>query len=176
MAHHHPQNPRPRSPSPRTPRFRRPKVSRRRHQAAHPGSSRLLPAAIERIRRTQRRPHPLRRRRRRSPQNHRRHRPPERLPRIIKSKSMVSEEIELTPDLEKAGLDVVETDLGEFIVQISHDRPSHLVAPSSIRIARPSAKPSATISGPRTPTTRRTLTTTGPSCTSATNFAAPIWG
>jgi L-lactate dehydrogenase complex protein LldF len=47
----------------------------------------------------------------------------------IKSKSMVSEEINLVPALEAAGIDVVETDLGEFIVQISHDRPSHLVAP-----------------------------------------------
>jgi len=47
----------------------------------------------------------------------------------IKSKSMVSEEIDLVHDLEKIGMDVVETDLGEFIVQISHDRPSHLVAP-----------------------------------------------
>jgi L-lactate dehydrogenase complex protein LldF len=49
--------------------------------------------------------------------------------RIIKSKSMVTEEIHLAPALEKAGLDVVETDLGEFIVQISKDRPSHIVAP-----------------------------------------------
>ena len=49
--------------------------------------------------------------------------------RIIKSKSMATEEIELTPHLERAGLDVVETDLGEFIIQVSHDRPSHLVAP-----------------------------------------------
>jgi L-lactate dehydrogenase complex protein LldF len=49
--------------------------------------------------------------------------------RLIKSKSMVSEEIELASHLERAGMDVVETDLGEFIVQISHDRPSHLVAP-----------------------------------------------
>jgi L-lactate dehydrogenase complex protein LldF len=49
--------------------------------------------------------------------------------RIIKSKSMVTEEIDLPGAMEKAGLDVVETDLGEFIVQISHDRPSHLVAP-----------------------------------------------
>jgi len=48
---------------------------------------------------------------------------------IIKSKSMVSEEVNLAHALEAAGLDVVETDLGEFIVQISHDRPSHLVAP-----------------------------------------------
>jgi L-lactate dehydrogenase complex protein LldF len=49
--------------------------------------------------------------------------------RVIKSKSMVSEEIDLVPVLEQAGIDVVETDLGEFIVQISHDKPSHLVAP-----------------------------------------------
>lgn len=49
--------------------------------------------------------------------------------RVIKSKSMVSEEIELAHAMEHAGLDVVETDLGEFIVQIGHDRPSHLVAP-----------------------------------------------
>jgi L-lactate dehydrogenase complex protein LldF len=48
---------------------------------------------------------------------------------VIKSKSMVSEEIELTGEMERRGLDVVETDLGEFIVQISHDRPSHIVAP-----------------------------------------------
>src|SRR5438094_4223374 len=34
-----------------------------------------------------------------------------------------------SPALEAAGIEVVETDLGEFIVQISHDRPSHLVAP-----------------------------------------------
>jgi L-lactate dehydrogenase complex protein LldF len=49
--------------------------------------------------------------------------------RCIKSKSMVSEEIELAHSLESAGMDVVETDLGEFIVQIAHDKPSHLVAP-----------------------------------------------
>src|SRR4030095_9049439 len=49
--------------------------------------------------------------------------------RCIKSKTMVSEEINLAHALELAGMDVVETDLGEFIVQISHDRPSHLVAP-----------------------------------------------
>jgi L-lactate dehydrogenase complex protein LldF len=53
----------------------------------------------------------------------------QRATRVIKSKSMVSEEINLAHVLEQAGLDVVETDLGEFIVQISHDRPSHLVAP-----------------------------------------------
>src|SRR3982751_3624274 len=49
--------------------------------------------------------------------------------RVIKSKSMVSEEVNLAHIMEAAGLDVVETDLGEFIVQIDHDKPSHLVAP-----------------------------------------------
>jgi L-lactate dehydrogenase complex protein LldF len=47
----------------------------------------------------------------------------------IKSKSMVSEEIELAHAMEAHGMDVVETDLGEFIVQIGKDKPSHLVAP-----------------------------------------------
>ena len=47
----------------------------------------------------------------------------------IKSKSMASEEIELAHALEARGMDVVETDLGEFIVQIDHDKPSHLVSP-----------------------------------------------
>ena len=49
--------------------------------------------------------------------------------RVIKSKSMVSEELGLLHAMEAAGLEVVETDLGEFIVQISGDRPSHIVAP-----------------------------------------------
>ena len=49
--------------------------------------------------------------------------------RVIKSKSMVSEEIELAHEMEAAGIDVVETDLGEFIVQIDHDAPSHIVTP-----------------------------------------------
>jgi L-lactate dehydrogenase complex protein LldF len=49
--------------------------------------------------------------------------------RCIKAKSMVSEEISLAEHLEAGGLEVCETDLGEFIVQIGHDRPSHLVTP-----------------------------------------------
>lgn len=49
--------------------------------------------------------------------------------RIAKSKSMVSEEIELTPHLEKQGLQVTETDLGEYIIQLRQERPSHIIAP-----------------------------------------------
>jgi L-lactate dehydrogenase complex protein LldF len=47
----------------------------------------------------------------------------------VKSKSMVSEEIELNAALASAGVDVLETDLGEFVVQIDGDHPSHIVAP-----------------------------------------------
>jgi iron-sulfur cluster protein len=48
---------------------------------------------------------------------------------VVKSKSMVSEEIGLNKYLKKKGIDVIETDLGEWIIQISEDRPSHLTAP-----------------------------------------------
>jgi L-lactate dehydrogenase complex protein LldF len=47
----------------------------------------------------------------------------------VKSKSMISEEIELNHALEALGVEVVETDLGEYVVQLDHDRPSHIVAP-----------------------------------------------
>ncbi|ACB74681.1 LutB/LldF family L-lactate oxidation iron-sulfur protein [Opitutus terrae] len=49
--------------------------------------------------------------------------------KMVKSKTMVSEEIELAAFLEKRGIEALETDLGEFIVQIDHDHPSHLVRP-----------------------------------------------
>ncbi|HVT83459.1 MAG TPA: LutB/LldF family L-lactate oxidation iron-sulfur protein [Phycisphaerae bacterium] len=48
---------------------------------------------------------------------------------IVKSKSMASEETRLNDALEAAGLTPVETDLGELIVQLAQDRPSHLVMP-----------------------------------------------
>jgi L-lactate dehydrogenase complex protein LldF len=51
-------------------------------------------------------------------------------PRAVKSKSMTSEEIHLNPALEAAGLEVTETDFGEFIIQLAGERPSHLVAPA----------------------------------------------
>ncbi len=49
---------------------------------------------------------------------------------IVKSKSMVSEEIHLNSYLEKEGYRVVETDLGEWIIQLAKDRPSHITAPA----------------------------------------------
>src|SRR5215217_2407292 len=49
---------------------------------------------------------------------------------IAKSKSMVSEEIAFNHVAEDAGFRVVETDLGEWIVQLRHERPSHMVMPA----------------------------------------------
>lgn len=47
----------------------------------------------------------------------------------VKAKSMVTEETHLVPELEKIGCETVETDLGEFIIQLDHDAPSHIVQP-----------------------------------------------
>lgn len=49
---------------------------------------------------------------------------------VIKSKSMVSEEIHLNPALENDGIKVVETDLGEYIIQIAGEPPSHIIVPA----------------------------------------------
>ena len=49
--------------------------------------------------------------------------------KVVKTKTMVSEEIELGHFLEKHGVESVETDLGEFVVQLSRDLPSHIVKP-----------------------------------------------
>lgn len=49
---------------------------------------------------------------------------------VVKSKTMVSEEIELNGVLEEQGIEAVETDLGEWIQQLSHERPSHMVMPA----------------------------------------------
>ncbi len=49
---------------------------------------------------------------------------------VVKSKSMVSEELELNQVLEAAGIRAVETDLGEYIVQLAGQRPVHIVTPA----------------------------------------------
>ena len=49
---------------------------------------------------------------------------------VVKSKSMVTEEIDLNERFEGAGIEVLETDLGEYIIQLAHERPSHIVAPA----------------------------------------------
>ena len=49
---------------------------------------------------------------------------------VVKSKSMVTEEMELNHVLEDAGIRPIETDLGEYIVQLARQRPIHLVTPA----------------------------------------------
>ena len=49
---------------------------------------------------------------------------------VTKGKSMVSEEINLNHALEKAGMKAIETDLGEYIIQLRKETPSHIIAPA----------------------------------------------
>ena len=49
---------------------------------------------------------------------------------IVKSKSMTTEETHLNTALEAAGMQVVETDLGEYIIQLAEETPSHIIAPA----------------------------------------------
>ncbi|WP_282456229.1 LUD domain-containing protein [Chitinophaga sedimenti] len=49
--------------------------------------------------------------------------------RIVKSKSMLTEECHLNPYLSRHGIDVIDTDLGERIVQLADEPPSHIVLP-----------------------------------------------
>lgn len=50
--------------------------------------------------------------------------------KILKSKSMISEEVHLNHALEEDGMEVVETDLGEYIIQIAGEPPSHIIVPA----------------------------------------------
>ena len=49
---------------------------------------------------------------------------------VVKGKSMTSEEVHLNHHLEEAGIEVAETDLAEFILQIADEQPSHLIGPA----------------------------------------------
>ncbi len=50
--------------------------------------------------------------------------------RLVKGKSMVSEEIGLNHALEADGIEVIEADLGEYIIQLDHEKPSHIIMPA----------------------------------------------
>ncbi|MEX2177053.1 MAG: LutB/LldF family L-lactate oxidation iron-sulfur protein [Pirellulaceae bacterium] len=77
--------------------------------------------------------------------------------KVVKSKSMTTEEIHLNPALEAAGIEAVETDLGEYIIQLAGHRPSHIVGPalhlSAAEVAEILSKPA----GRRLPVERETL-------------------
>ena len=50
--------------------------------------------------------------------------------KVVKSKSMLTEECGLNPFLQEQGIEVVDTDLGEYIVQLRNEHPSHIVLPA----------------------------------------------
>src|SRR5690606_31537337 len=50
--------------------------------------------------------------------------------RVVKSKSMLTEECGLNPWLESHGIEVIDTDLGERVVQLRREHPSHIVLPA----------------------------------------------
>lgn len=77
---------------------------------------------------------------------------------VVKSKSMVTEEIELNAHLEKAEIEVVETDLGEYIVQLAGERPSHIVGPAVHKTAQQVADLFKEKLGARTDGTAQALT------------------
>lgn len=60
--------------------------------------------------------------------------------RVVKGKSMVSEEIGLNAALEAAGIEVCETDLGEYIIQLAAEQPSHIIAPAIHKTRREIAR------------------------------------
>ncbi|MDQ2960927.1 MAG: LutB/LldF family L-lactate oxidation iron-sulfur protein [Candidatus Dormibacteraeota bacterium] len=49
---------------------------------------------------------------------------------VVKGKSMASEEIHLNEALEQDGVEVLESDLGEFIIQLAHESPAHIIVPA----------------------------------------------
>jgi L-lactate dehydrogenase complex protein LldF len=81
--------------------------------------------------------------------------------RAVKSKSMTTEEIHLNPVLEGAGLQVTETDFGEFVLQLAGERPSHLVAPAVHHTRESIAAILSRHTGRPLPDDARTLALTG---------------
>jgi len=76
---------------------------------------------------------------------------------IVKSKSLTTEEINLNTRLSKAGINVVETDLGEWIIQLKGQKPSHLIAPATHLTCEEIAKLFSKITGKALPADPATL-------------------
>src|SRR5439155_214127 len=81
--------------------------------------------------------------------------------RAVKSKSMTSEEVHLNGALEAAGVEVTETDFGEFIIQVAGERPSHLVAPAVHHTRESIARVLSGYVGRQLPDDARSLALTG---------------
>src|SRR5262249_28541252 len=71
---------------------------------------------------------------------------------------MASEEIDLGDALERAGMRAIETDLGEYIVQLAGERPSHMITPAIHKTLPQIRDVLAAAAGPQLPTDREELT------------------
>jgi L-lactate dehydrogenase complex protein LldF len=94
--------------------------------------------------------------------------------RAVKSKSMTSEEIHLNTALEAAGIEVTETDFGEFVLQLAGERPSHLVAPAVHHTRESIARILSKKTGRSLPDDPRTLAMTGRSLLREKFYAADL--
>ncbi len=70
---------------------------------------------------------------------------------VVKSKSMVSEEVHINQALENNGIEVVETDLGEYIIQLAGETPSHIIIPAIHKNKEQVAELLSGIAGQRLP-------------------------
>ncbi len=77
---------------------------------------------------------------------------------VVKGKSMVTEEIALNPALEAEGIEVFETDLGEYIIQLADEPPSHIIAPALHKSRRDVAELFARVLGEEGPDDPEALT------------------
>jgi L-lactate dehydrogenase complex protein LldF len=75
----------------------------------------------------------------------------------VKSKSMATEEIHLNAALQAAGVEVVETDLGEYIIQLAREMPSHIIAPAIHKTVAEVARLFSREAGAELPAERTTL-------------------
>lgn len=77
---------------------------------------------------------------------------------VVKSKSMASEEVHLNKALEDIGINVIESDLGEYIIQLAHEGPAHIVIPAIHKTRSQIAKLFSDVAGEQLPTDTPTLT------------------
>ena len=75
----------------------------------------------------------------------------------VKSKSMATEEVHLNAALEAAGVKVVETDLGEYIIQLAREMPSHIIAPAIHKTVGQVARLFSSVAGAELPADRTML-------------------
>ncbi|MGH8994033.1 MAG: lactate utilization protein B, partial [Acidimicrobiia bacterium] len=75
----------------------------------------------------------------------------------VKSKSMATEEVHLNAALEAAGVEVVETDLGEYIIQLAREMPSHIIAPAIHKTVSQVARLFSHVAGTELPADRTIL-------------------